>query len=863
MIDFGIAKAVSSPLTDRTLHTQRSELLGTPQYMSPEQAAGGEVDVDTRSDVYALGVLLYELLTGSTPVDEEAARSASLPELQRLIVERPPVKPSDRIRTLGADGGDAAAGSRGSHGPGLRAALRGELDWIVMKALEKDRARRYQSAAVLADDIERKLANRPIEAAPPSAMYRARAFARRHRAGVVAALCVALAVLAGAVTSVVFAVRAAYQRTVAERATGEAMERAGELQAMANDLQAVVDFQAAMLGGFDTAELGRDVLDDLRAQIADVLADSRIDDDEVARQLGALDALLRHANGADLAHALIEGSILREARATLEREFAEQPLVRGMLLRTIGSTSLALGDFAEAEAQLQEALDLLRREVGDRHREPLAARAALATSAYYRGEMAEAARLATAVLHDQRDVLGEEHRDVMRTMRILAVVLDRQGRTEEALELARDSARLHAKVLGASDPATIEMHSTLSTMLITLARYDEAEETTRRALEAAERLSNREPAVYALACRAWLLSLTGRVEDGLEMRRRAFETSREAFGATHRRTVEMATYLGWALRQVDRLDEAEVVLRESHETFARRLGPEHTLTVDARGNLAAVLREAGKLVAAEEELRAVYALRARQVGPDHPRSLALATLLGRCLWQLERYDDARSWLRESLERARRALGPAHEETLSLQLNLGRSLWATGAFDDAAALFEDALDTRVRLQQRSADDPQVLHVRACLGAVALAAGRADEAIERLRPVLDAQRTVGAVHATTRLVTLRHLAAALLATGEAAEAERLLRDALEVAAGQTGTAARRSRADVLSDLGDVLTVAGRHEESESALGEAVELYEALPVPPPTPLVRAMSRLVALYEVWQRPDRARAWRDRLATP
>src|SRR5215510_2836340 len=198
VIDFGIAKATGQQLTDKTLFTGFAQMIGTPLYMSPEQAQLSGLDVDTRSDIYALGVLLYELLTGTTPFDKERLRTVGYDEIRRIIREEEPPRPSTRISTLGG-AADTASANRRSDPRRLRRLLRGELDWIVMRALEKDRNRRYESASAFAADVQRYLADEPVQAGPPGAGYRLRKFVQRHRVPVLAGTVVLLALVAGIV----------------------------------------------------------------------------------------------------------------------------------------------------------------------------------------------------------------------------------------------------------------------------------------------------------------------------------------------------------------------------------------------------------------------------------------------------------------------------------------------------------------------------------------------------------------------------------------------------------------------------------------------------------------------------------------
>ena len=222
VIDFGVAKAINQQLTERTLHTNFAQMIGTPMYMSPEQAELSGLDVDTRTDVYSLGVLLYELLTGTTPFDKQTLKKAGNDEIRRIIREDEPPKPSDRISTLQAEVITTISQQHGSDPRKLSQTLRGELDWIVMKALEKDRARRYESASAFAADVERYLGDEPVEACPPSATYRVRKFARRNKTVLTTALVVSLALLIGTGISVWQAFAAINARKISEEKTIEA-----------------------------------------------------------------------------------------------------------------------------------------------------------------------------------------------------------------------------------------------------------------------------------------------------------------------------------------------------------------------------------------------------------------------------------------------------------------------------------------------------------------------------------------------------------------------------------------------------------------------------------------------------------------
>ena len=259
VIDFGVAKATAQKLIDRTMFTEFGQVIGTLEYMSPEQAKLNELDIDTRSDIYSLGVLLYELLTGTTPFDRQRLQDTAFDEKLRIIREEEPPKPSTRLSTV--EGLPSIAASRDSEPKKLSGLVKGELDWVVMKALEKDRDRRYDTANNLAADIERYLHNETVEACPVSAIYQFRKFARRHKLGVAASIAIAVAVLLGVAGTTGGMIWALRERKAAQASAARATTQAERSDQVAHFLEDMLQGVAPSVAmGRDTTML-REIVD--------------------------------------------------------------------------------------------------------------------------------------------------------------------------------------------------------------------------------------------------------------------------------------------------------------------------------------------------------------------------------------------------------------------------------------------------------------------------------------------------------------------------------------------------------------------------------------------------------------------------
>jgi serine/threonine protein kinase/Tfp pilus assembly protein PilF len=419
VIDFGIAKATNARLTERTLFTEFRQFIGTPQYTSPEQAQMSGLDVDTRSDIYSLGVLLYELLTGTTPFDPAELRSAGYDQMQRMIREVEPPKPSTRLNTLG-ETLTSVASLRSTDPRRLAHLMRGELDWIVMKCLEKDRARRYESASALAADLRRHLEDEPVQARPASFAYWFRKLLRRHKTIVAAVSIAVLGIVVGIAAAIFGLVRATHQRdlAVAARLDEAAQKRAAVAAQAVAELQRVAAKHSA-----EDAQASADQMQAVNRFLQDMLSAAQPD-----RALGK--------------PVLVRDVVDQAARRLDAGELNDQPEVQAAVRETLGHVYFSLGDYASAEADLRKAMELL-----DQHSESQTSLAAavledLANAVGWRGDRVAGERFARNALALQQKLHGDHSVEAAYAMEVLAVDLHYLGRPREAEPLVREALEI-------------------------------------------------------------------------------------------------------------------------------------------------------------------------------------------------------------------------------------------------------------------------------------------------------------------------------------------------------------------------------------------------------------------------------------
>jgi serine/threonine protein kinase len=712
VIDFGIAKALGERGDIDSAQTAVGMLIGTPAYMSPEQATGSR-DIDIRADIYALGVMLYELLTQRTPLDATTLRDANLFELQRIISEVEPLRPSDRLgRTDDAQAG-AALANRGE-AERLRRLLRGELDWIVMKAIDKDRARRYQTASEFAADLRRFLEGRPVLAAPPSAVYRLRKFVRRHAVAVGGAGMVLLALLIG-LAGVVWQARLARER--------------------AADLADMAAFEQEMFSQIDPAAAGGQLSEDVLAAYAEALEETAASDPQQrTAMLSAFEQAWRRINATDRARKLIDRTILQPAALAIEQRFAGRPALKADLLLTLADRYATFGQHGAALGLIEAALAARQQAFGERHPETLAARADLGRMQRLAGQLAVAEATLREVLVQARQMLGERHPLTLSGIADLGSVLQDRGQLQEAEGLIRQALALRREQLGAADQETLESLNDLAILLQMEGKLEEAEQLFREAL------------------------------DGYRMR----------FGATDSNALALLGNLAGVLQDQGRLDEAEAMFREELASNRQLLGDAHPNTLTSINNLAVLLHQRGH---AEDAIRllgnALAGLR-DSLGTQHPYTLLTLGNLARVQQLHGQTDAALEAAEEALRISRSLYGNAHPETLLLIGDVGALLHRQGQLQPAIAHLREAWERRT--QRDGPGDPGALLAALDLARALNDAGQARAVRSLLLPIAAAIREQYATQDPARIAQwLTETARADLATGRFSEAESALLEA----------------------------------------------------------------------------------------
>jgi serine/threonine protein kinase len=648
VIDFGIAKATEQKLTDKTLFTRFHQVLGTPAYMSPEQVELAGLDIDTRSDIYSLGVLLYELLAGCTPFEGRELLAAGFDEMRRRLREEEPKRPSTRVSMLGGDELTTVARGRQVAPRQLELALRGELDWIVMKALEKDRRRRYESASALGQDVERYLRNEPVSAAAPSTLYTLRKFARRNRLTLAALAAVAASLAGGAVVSTWLAVRAM-------RAENETLTEAAISKAVNDFLQ-----------------------NDLLGQAS---PESQPDRDLKLR------------------------TVLDRAAQRIEGRFASQPLVEASIRNTIVLAYRSLGEARAAEPHAARALELYRSRFGSEHPGTLNSMNNLAVVYSDQGKLAEAATLHAQALEIQKRVLGPENSGVLISMNNLAELYRLQGKPAEAETLHTQVLEIRRRTLPAEHSDTLATMNNLASVYGGQGKRAEAAALLAQVLEIQKRAIGHDhpDTVTSMNNLAVIHGAQGKFFEAANLHAQLLEIRRRVLGPDHPDTLISMNNLAVMHGAQGKFAEAAALHAQTLESRKRALGLEHPQTLGSMNNLACIFESQGKLIEARQLLQEALQHVHDQTSPT-VQSLVLASL-GHVLLAQQRFIEAEPLLRECLELSQK-LAPDEWRTFHARSLLGGALSGQKRFEAAEPLLLEGYEG---LKQREQRVPANYHV----------------------------------------------------------------------------------------------------------------------------------------------------------
>jgi eukaryotic-like serine/threonine-protein kinase len=888
ILDFGLARVTDSD-AQATRQTDVGQLLGTLAYMSPEQVRADPLAMDTRSDVYALGVILYELLAGKLPY----ILGHQLPEAVQIIREQDPAPLSSANRTY-----------------------RGDVETIVAKALEKEKERRYASAADLAADIRRHLEDKPILAQPPSAVYQLRKFGRRHKALVAAATAVFVVLVAGVIASTLEAARA----RGAERSALAAQQAAtrDRDRALKAETQAEQDRNRAVAAEH-AAEQDRNRA---RGSEARALRDRNLAleqkrrADTEAATAAAVNGFLQNdllAQASAISQAgpaakpdpdLKVRTALDRAALKIEGKFTQQPEVEAAIRDTIGETYDDLGLYPQARQQLERALELQRRVLGPENPKTLRSLSLLGRVAANQGKNSEAEALMSQSLELSRRVLGPEDSQTLTAMQDLAYVytseskypqaeaayreavelssrvqgpesrgtlaamthlgnLERyQGKYQESQALLNQVLEVDRRVLGPEDPETLTTSTDLGSVYLLEGKYAQAEALFKQALEAQRRVLGPEHSATLTTMNRLATNYNheGKYVQAEAMHSQVLEIERRVLGPEHPNTLAALQNLGDDYEKQGKYAQAEQVDRQDLESTRRVRGPDHPDTLASMNGLAIVYAEQGKFAEAEPLFRQIVDIRRRVMGPEHPRTLQSMSNLAEFLRDTGKYPQAEALCSETLEIKRRVRGPEDQSTLISMNCLADAYYVQGKYAQAEPMFKQVLEATRRVL--GPEHPVTLSTLSALAALYQRQGRYEAAQTYAADALAAYRHSQGAEAQATVDAAAGLALAYQSQGTFTQSEALMREAGAFDSKKRPDQWQRYRDEGI--LGASLAGQKKYEEAESLLlasySGMMERRAKMPVPDQYGIERALEWIVRLYGAWGKPEKAAEWSKKL---
>ena len=647
VLDFGVARATDGDIAAATLQTDVGQLVGTVPYMSPEQIAGDPNELDMRSDVYTLGVILYELMCGRLP---HRLSDKTVPEAVRIIGQEDPDPPSSVNRDV-----------------------RGDLQTIILKALERERSRRYQSASEFAADARRFLADEPISARPPSRAYQVKKFAQRNK-GLVAGMAVAAIVLAAGVAAV------SWQAVRATRGWEQAAAEYG-------NAIAVNDFLTELLQSADPENaMGRDVtvrevLDQSSLSIGDLASNPRVHVSirgtlsNTYRSIGDLDRAVGHA---------------REALGAARAAFGENSRLAIEAQRALAIALAEKGEHEEAERLNRDAIERVERTEGKDSAAYALVQSELARVLLETGRLKESVELWREWLPRIERLLGERHRETLTTMNNMAIALKDLGEYQESDAMLRRLISLRESVHGREHPQTLYAINSLAANIQRQGRNSEAEPLFQETLQLRRRILG--DAHISTIASAGNLGVTlialGRLQEAEPLIAEALAGNRKLLGAEHAKTLIMMANQAYLLEELGRSDEAEALYRETIEIRRKASGGRDPETWAPMNNLATLYQRRGKLTEADALFKELFDLCGQSLPPDHPYAAIFSNNYGDCLTDLGKFDEAESRLLSSQAVLESKFGKDHARSVKGRTRLVK-LYEKRGDEEQAAMYRPA------------------------------------------------------------------------------------------------------------------------------------------------------------------------------
>ncbi|HNO77469.1 MAG TPA: serine/threonine-protein kinase [Phycisphaerae bacterium] len=833
ILDFGVARLTDSDVHAATLQTDPGQIVGTLAYMSPEQVAGDPQGVDTRCDVYALGVVLFQLLVDRLPLDLSGKTVA---EAARIIRDEEPETLSTIDRSL-----------------------RGDVETIVSKALEKEPERRYASAAELAADIRRFLRDEPITARPASAIYNIRKFARRNKGLAAGMAATFITLIAGLASTGYYLLEARAQRDNAIAARDQADRQREIVETQRDDLQAVQAWYGELISEVDIEEIGQRLMQDLRGRVRKGLEDAKLPEEQIESTLETFIDVTRWANATDVAVDSLDLALFERAEQSIEQQFEGQPAIRASLLTTVGKAyneltrgERALTVLGKAEAALADVVEPDPQTVGDILIERAEACADL-------GRDADAVPILRAYLAHCREHFGEDEAKTLRAGAYLASRLNEVGEREEAGELLADMLALHAARYGEEDSASLSLKQVL----------------------------------------IWIELGRGNEEEVVRLGEEIIAARRRLDGPDHPRTLTALSEVGQVLSNIGRVNESLSLIREAYESSERVLGSDHAATIRRRHRLASKLSSLGKYEEAVELMGRVLEYQLKIHGPKAWATQKVQRGIAQIHYRNREYSQALALYEECLPAAQREAGVDHEDTLSVMSETGMCLNQLGRFAEAEAILREV--QALCVAKKGPDDRDAIKTATTIAGVVIAQGRLEEGVELLTTELARSRRLFGDESIRTIIVARDLMFTLHDLGRYLEAEPLCREFLafarkvenrpatgealiELGSIELGLGENEAALETLDEAASVtsgatgatierlkllrgaaLAANGRFDEAEPIMLAAYEsirsIQERIKIQRRQYILRdCAAHISAMYEHWEKPEAARTWESQL---